>query len=194
MQKVLLFCGIAFSMIFAQGAKDYMQIEKSDFISGVIKIDINFNSGANDGGFGIFVNEDYIVTSDFSKDLGYPSDINIKLIDDDLLICIAKARLISSNANLSLLKITHYTDDYCNTSSPKNYHKELISMQIIDRLKPQRLESGSPFLLNNAKKAQVYQQGFPYFNENGLFVGIFSNGKIINAKQIYQFAESHKIF
>lgn len=187
MQKILLLCGIIINMLLAQGARDYMQIDKSDFINGVVKIDINFHSGANDGIFGIFVDENYIVTGSLNALLGYPSDITIKLIDNDLLICIAKARLVSSNEYLSLLKITHYTDDYGNYSAPKFYHKYLISTQIISTLKPQKLESSSPFLLKNAKKTKNIEQGFPYFDENGRFVGISSNATIIQKEQIYRF-------
>ncbi len=189
MRKILSFIiALCIATLFAQDAKDYMSVRKDDLIAGVAKIDINFSSGAYSGGFGVFIDESYVVTNAFDE--GYPSDINIKILDDGLLICIAKANLVSSNEQLSLLKITHYTDDYCNLSSPKLYHKELISMQVIAKLKPQVLESSSPFLLKNAR----LEQGFPYFDKNGRFMGIFSDGRLIDAEQIYRFAKAYRAF
>lgn len=189
MRKILSFIiALCIATLFAQDAKDYMSVRKDDLIAGVAKIDINFSSGAYSGGFGVFIDESYVVTNAFDE--GYPSDINIKILDDGLLICIAKANLVSSNEQLSLLKITHYTDDYCNLSSPKLYHKQLISMQVIIRLKPQVLESSSPFLLKNAR----LEQGFPYFDKNGRFMGIFSDGRLIDAEQIYRFAKAYRAF
>ena len=175
------------SPLFAQGAKDYMAIDKDEFINGAVKIDIDFDSGAYEGAFGVFVNENYIVTSAFDAALGYPSDIRIKLKDGDLLVCIAKAGLVYSSENLALLKITHYTDDLCNYSSPKLYHKQLIQAQIVGKITERKIKSNSPFLLKNANKTLKLEQGFPYFDDKGRFVGISSNGKIIDAKRVFSF-------
>lgn len=177
------------SPLFAQGAKDYMAINKDEIINGVVKIDIDFDSGAYYGAFGVFVSENHIVTSAFDATLGYPKDIRLKLMDGDLLICVAKANLSYSNENLALLKITHYTDDLCNHSSPKLYHKQLIQAQIVGKLGIRSIPLDSPFLLKNANKTLKLEQGFPYFDDKGRFVGISSNGKIISQKQIYKFAK-----
>ncbi len=174
---------------FAQGAKDYMAINKDEIINGVVKIDIDFDSGAYYGAFGVFVSENHIVTSAFDATLGYPKDIRLKLMDGDLLICVAKANLSYSNENLALLKITHYTDDLCNHSSPKLYHKQLIQAQIVGKLGIRSIPLDSPFLLKNANKTLKLEQGFPYFDNKGRFIGISSNGKIISQKQIYKFAK-----
>ncbi len=177
------------SPLFAQGAKDYMAINKDEIINGVVKIDIDFDSGAYYGAFGVFVSENHIVTSAFDATLGYPKDIRLKLMDGDLLICVAKANLSYSNENLALLKITHYTDDLCNHSSPKLYHKQLIQAQIVGKLGIRSIPLDSPFLLKNANKTLKLEQGFPYFDNKGRFIGISSNGKIISQKQIYKFAK-----
>lgn len=174
--------------LFAQGDKDYMVIERSDFIDGAVKIDIDFDSGAYDGGFGVFVSKNLIVTGALDANLGYPKDIRLKLKDGDLLICIAKAGLVYSANSLTLLKITHYTDDLCNYSSPKLYHKQLISAQIVDKINARKIAPNSPFLLKNARKTLKFEQGFPYFDEKGRFVGISSNGKVISAKRVFDFA------
>ena len=177
------------SPLFAQGAKDYMAIDKDEIINGAVKIDIDFDSGAYDGAFGVFVSENHIVTSAFNANLGYPKDIRLKLMDGDLLICVAKAELSYSNENLALLKITHYTDDLCGYSSPKLYHKALIRAQIVGKMGARHIPLDSPFLLKNANKTLKIEQGFPYFDENGRFVGISSGGKIISQQQIYRFAK-----
>ncbi len=176
--------------VFAQGAKNYMAIDKDEIIRGVLKIDIDFSSGAFDGGFGVFVDANHIVTGALDTRLGHPRDIKIKLNDDGLLICVAKAQLIRSDEHLTLLKITHYTDDYCNFSHKKYYHKLLINESIISALKPTRLHSRSPFLIKNARQTQNIEQGFPYFDENGAFLGLSSNKQIISSARVYEFANS----
>lgn len=183
---VAIFVPLA-SPLFAQGEKDYMVINKDDFINGAVKIDIDFDSGAYSGGFGVFVNANHIVTSAFN--LGYPKDIRLKLKDGDLLVCVAKAKLVHSDESLALLKITHYTDDFCNYSPPKLYHKELIDAQIVRQTKTRKIAPSSPFLLKNANRTLKFEQGFPYFDENGRFVGISSGGNIINSERIYRFAK-----
>lgn len=177
------------SPLFAQGEKDYMAINKDDFINGAVKIDMDFDSGAYYGAFGVFVSANHIVTGAFDATLGYPKDIRLKLKDGDLLVCVAKAELVHSDESLALLKLTHYTDDLCNYSSPKLYHKELIDAQIVGRIKARPIAPSSPFLLKNASRTLKLEQGFPYFDENGRFVGISSGGKVINAERVYRFAK-----
>ena len=113
--------------------KEYTIINKEDWILGVVKLDINFNNGEFGSTFGFFLDEDTIITSSAITSLGFPLDINVKIKDDnaDLIICIAKARLLASDTNrsLAMLKIKNYTDDYCNYSNEKIYHQELIRNQ-----------------------------------------------------------------
>lgn len=177
------------SPLFAQGEKDYMAISKDDFINGAVKIDMDFDSGAYDGAFGVFVSANRVVTGALDATLGYPKDIRLKLKDGDLLVCVAKAELVHSDESLALLKITHYTDDLCNYSSPKLYHKELINAQIVGQIKARPIAQSSPFLLKNASRTLRLEQGFPYFDESGRFAGISSGGKVINAERVYRFAK-----
>lgn len=206
MIKQILLSFIILASLHAQGKKDYMLIEKEDWILGAIKLDINFSNGAFDHTFGIFLDDNTILTSSLVDKTGYPNDINIKIKDKNanLITCIAKANLIVSDDDysLALLKIKHYTDDYCNYSPKRFYHYELIHNQIINLNNPNKLviidklDSKSPFLINNYKKTINIENGFPYFDMQGNLIGISSGNKIIkkeNIKQFLKFAKNQGI-
>lgn len=179
-----------------------MTINKEDWILGAIKLDVNFSNGAFGSTFGIFLDDNTIITSSAIVNLGFPYDINVKIKDKeaDLIICIAKARLVASDTNTALaaLKIIHYTDDYCNYSNKKLYHQELINNQKINinttrkALEIESIDDNSPFLVTNYKKTIIYEQGFPYFDKNGKFIGISSNNHIINIDNINRFIRNIK--
>lgn len=196
----IVFGILSFTSILTANPKEYMVINKEDWLLGVIKIDANFANGAFDSTFGIFIDDDTILTSHAITYAGFPNDINIKIKDEsvDLIICIAKAKLVFSDkqSSLAILKITNYTDDYCNFSHKKHYHKILIDNQQIplfhtnNTMKPKISEIpayNSPFLINNAKYTINDEQGFPYFDTNGRFVGISSDNKIITLDTIRHF-------
>ncbi|RAX54069.1 hypothetical protein CCY99_05150 [Helicobacter sp. 16-1353] len=198
--KIIL-CILLSTFIYS---KEYMIIDKNDWIAGAIKLDINFANGAFGSKFGIFLDDNTIITSSAITNIGFPSDINVKIKDSkvDLIICIAKARLVVSDENtaLAMLKITHYTDDYCNYSNKKLYHQELINNQKINfrnNYKSKEIETisdNSPFLIQNYKKTIIYEQGFPYFDKNGRFIGISSNNNIINIDSINKFMQRFRYF
>lgn len=174
-----------------------MIINKEDWILGVIKLDINFSNGAFGSTFGFFLDEDTIITSSEITSLGFPIDINVKIKDDDtdLIICIAKARLLASDANksLAMLKLINYTDDYCNYSHKKIYHQELIKSQMIQILhhqKPKKIEMisiESPLFYKNCMHTISAEQGMPYFDKEYNLIGISSNNKIITLDKIIDF-------
>lgn len=177
-------------------------INKKDWIAGVVKLDINFNNGAFKSMFGFFVDEDTIITSSTITNIGFPLDINIKIKDDDtdLIICIAKARLLANDTNksLAMLKITNYTDDYCNYSNKKLYHQEIIKnqkIQIPDYKKPLKRDTinpKSPFFYKNYMHTIAIEQGVPYFDKDYNLIGISSNNKIIKIDEIISFIHNIK--
>lgn len=177
--------------------KEYTIINKEDWILGVVKLDINFNNGEFGSTFGFFLDEDTIITSSAITSLGFPLDINVKIKDDntDLIICIAKARLLASDTNrsLAMLKIKNYTDDYCNYSNEKIYHQELIrnqKIQIPNYTKPAKkdiVSLESPFFYKNCIHTMSVEQGMPYFDNEYNLIGISSNNKIIAVNEIINF-------
>ena len=148
---------------------------------GVLRLDVNFNNGAFKSVFGFFVDENTIITSSTITDLAFPLDINVKTKDNstDLIICIAKARLLASDKNLAMLKITNYTDDYCNFSNKKLYHQEIIQSQKI------HLSHTKAPKINN----KIIEQGMPYFDKNHHLIGISSKNKIIKTDEIMSFID-----
>lgn len=180
----------------------YTIINKKDWILGVVKLDINFNNGAFGSIFGFFIDEDTIITSSDITNLGFPLDINIKMKDDDvdLIICIAKARLLANDTNksLAMLKITNYTDDYCNYSDKKLYHQEIIKSQKIQipnhkkTAKRKIVDSTSLFFYKNYMQTIATKQGMPYFDRDYNLIGISSNNEIIKIDEIVSFINNIK--
>lgn len=195
LKSIVIFAIIAISL-----NSKYMTIDSNDWMLGVIKLDINFTNGSYKSVFGIFIDDNTMLTSSIIVDSSFPKDINVKIKDDkaNLIICIAKARLVNSNESLSILKINNYTDDHCNYSNKKLYHQELIKEQKINLYttkKPKNsniVNNKSPFLIANYKQTFPYQEGFPFFNQNGELIGIRAKNNIIKIKDIYNFINSVK--
>lgn len=164
-------------------------------IFGVNEINIKSNSGYKNI-YGIFINQDSILISSNEIE-SYPLNIKVSSLDDSVSfkICIANANLIFSDENLAILKITNYTDDYCNFSSPKYYHKYLINNQIIDILTNPSpvLKSPKIKLKNYIKYTEEHKDSqLPYFNNNYEFIGIKNGERLIDIKHIETFLQKYE--
>lgn len=201
-----LFCTLLFCTLLAAklAAHDFsnepVETKKSDWVAGVLRLEVDYKSGAWDSIFAVKVDEKTLVTSSDIAHLGTIERANVKLrdADADLIICIATARLLASDtgAGLAAFEITGYTDDYCAPSKPKAYHLALLGAQTADFRRgftpkgAANLAPDNPFLIDNYQPSIHYEDGFLHFDENGRFVGLCSGGKIIKTAQITRFLKS----